>query len=110
MLQLPVPRKFAISVLMGLGLISGGVGIYKANLIHLLSRRSQGSEIALASAYILTMWTMVEADFIVSVACISLSRPVWRLGIIFVGDIWGKIRQRVGTILAVDDVNSCKLW
>lgn len=95
---------------MGLGLISGGIGIYKSTLTHLLSRRGQGTEIALASAHILTIWTTVEADFIISAACIPLSRPLWRSGISFVGDIWGKVRERVGLFLAVDDFYSCKLW
>lgn len=110
MRQLPVSRKLAVSVLMGLGLISGGVGIYKTTLMHLLYRRGQGSEIALASVHILTMWTTVEADIIISAACIPLSRPLWRLGISFVGDIWGKVRERFGLDLAVDNVLSCKLW
>ena len=73
---------------MGLGLISGGVGIYKTTLTHLLSWHDQDSDTALASMHILTMWTTVEADLIISAACIPLSRPVWRLGIRFVGDGW----------------------
>ena len=103
MRQLPVSRKLAISILMGLGLISGGVGIYKTTLTHLLGRRDQGSDVALAVSHILNVWTTVEADFIISAACIPLSRPVWRLAIGFVGDVWGKVRKRVGLGPAVED-------
>ncbi|KAF3399319.1 hypothetical protein DPV78_006275 [Talaromyces pinophilus] len=103
MRQLPVSRKLAISILMGLGLISGGVGIYKTTLTHLLGRRDQGSDVALTVSHILNVWTTVEADFIISAACIPLSRPVWRLAIVFVGDVWGKVRKRVGLGPAVED-------
>lgn len=103
MRQLPVSRKLAISILMGLGLISGGVGIYKTTLTHLLGRRDKGSDVALAVSHILNVWTTVEADFIISAACIPLSRPIWRLGITFVGRVWGRVREKAGLSPAVED-------
>lgn len=106
MRQLPVSRKLAISILMGLGLISGSVGIYKTTLTHLLARRDQGSDVALVVSHILSMWTTVEADFIISAACIPLSRPVWRLAISFVRDVWGRVREKVGLGPAVEDVGA----
>jgi hypothetical protein len=102
--QLSVSRKLAVSVLMGLGLISGGVGIYKTTLTHLLSWHDQDRDTALASTHILTMWTTVEADLIISAACIPLSRPVWRLGIGFVGDGWGNVREGLGLGPRIGDV------
>jgi hypothetical protein len=103
MRQLSVSHKLAVSILMGLGLISGGVGIYKTTLTHLLSWRDQGSDIALASTHMLTMWTTVEADFIISAACIPLSRPVWRLVMGYAGVVWKNVRERIELGPMVED-------
>lgn len=89
---------------MGLGLISGGVGIYKTTLMYLLSWHDQDSSTALASTHILTMWTSVEANLIISAACIPLSRPVWRLGIRFVKDAWENVRKGLWLGSRIGDV------
>ncbi|EEA22011.1 conserved hypothetical protein [Talaromyces marneffei ATCC 18224] len=106
MRQLTTTRKLAVSILMGLGLISGGVGIYKTTLTHLLERRDEGTDIALASTHILTMWTTIEADFIISAACIPLTRPVWRLMGSYVGAVWKDVRAKFGLGPAHNDNNN----
>lgn len=105
MRQLSNARKLAVSILMGLGLISGGVGIYKTTLTPLLARRDEGIDISLASTHIVTMWTTIEVDIIISAACIPLTRPVWRLMVSYGGNVWRGVRARFGLGPAHNDSN-----
>ncbi|EED16297.1 conserved hypothetical protein [Talaromyces stipitatus ATCC 10500] len=96
MRQLPICRKLIVSILMGLGLISAAVGIYKTTLTPLLRKRDQGSDIALVSTHIVIIWSIIEADIIISAACIPLTRSFWLLVMSYVKSAWKCVRTRVG--------------
>jgi hypothetical protein len=68
-----------ISILMGLGIISGAVAIYKTSLLHLLSNRKAGVQTALYESTRLGMWTDIEANIIIAAACIPLTSPIFRI-------------------------------
>lgn len=64
---------------MGLGTISGAVAIYKTSLLHLLSDRKAGVQTALYESTRLGMWTDIEANIIITAACIPLTSPIFRI-------------------------------
>ncbi|OKL56464.1 hypothetical protein UA08_08134 [Talaromyces atroroseus] len=78
-MRLATARKLQISILMGLGIISGAVGVYKTSLLPILSTREASLEAAVAGTHRIAMWTNIEVGIIISAACIPLSRPVYRL-------------------------------
>jgi hypothetical protein len=78
-LNMPTVRKIELSILMGLGAMSGAVAIYKTSLLHLLADRTGGPQIALYESVRLTMWTGIEANIIIIAACIPLTTPIMRM-------------------------------
>jgi hypothetical protein len=78
-LNLPTSRKIEITILMGLGIISGSVAIYKTSLFHLFLLRKNIPQEALYVMSQLSMWTIIETNITIIAACIPLTSPVWRI-------------------------------
>uniref|UniRef100_A0A093V2B8 Rhodopsin domain-containing protein n=1 Tax=Talaromyces marneffei PM1 TaxID=1077442 RepID=A0A093V2B8_TALMA len=77
-LKLVNSRKIELSILMGLGTISGAVAIYKTSLLRLLANREAGIDTALYESSRLTLWTIIEANIIIIAACVPLTTPIFR--------------------------------
>ncbi|KAJ5610341.1 hypothetical protein N7510_007060 [Penicillium lagena] len=78
-LNLPTSRKIEITILMGLGIISGSVAIYKTSLFRLFMLRKNIPQEALYVMSQLSMWTIIETNITIIAACIPLTSPVWRI-------------------------------
>lgn len=78
-LNLPTSRKIEITILMGLGIVSGSVAIYKTSLFHLFMLRKNIPQEALYVMSQLSMWTIIETNITIIAACIPLTSPVWRI-------------------------------
>ncbi|KAH8689461.1 hypothetical protein BGW36DRAFT_401821 [Talaromyces proteolyticus] len=71
-------RKIDLSILMGLGIVSGSVAIYKTSQFHLLQERGGVVAEALYVMSQLSMWTIIETNITIIAACIPLTSPVFR--------------------------------
>jgi hypothetical protein len=95
-MRLENARKVQISILMGLGIISGAVGIYKTTLFPILNRRETSLDVVVADTHRIAIWTNIEVDLIISAACIPLLRPVYRLVRKHVAIVLQDVRNRIG--------------
>ncbi|KUL84352.1 hypothetical protein ZTR_06332 [Talaromyces verruculosus] len=77
-MRLANSRKIELSILMGLGIFSGAVAIYKTSLLRFLANREAGIATALYESSRLTLWTIIEANIIIIAACVPLTTPIFR--------------------------------